>query len=61
VPSVILQCAQDAIAPTAVGEYLHRQLAGSQLLQLRATGHCPNLSAPDETIAAIRNFLTPAS
>jgi hypothetical protein len=24
---------------------------------MRATGHCPNLSAPDETIAAIRAFV----
>jgi sigma-B regulation protein RsbQ len=56
-PSLILQCSQDAIAPEVVGEYVHRHLAGSRLVQLEATGHCPNLSAPDETIAAIRAFL----
>jgi sigma-B regulation protein RsbQ len=56
-PTLILQCAQDAIAPDAVGEYMHRQLADSQLVRLQATGHCPNLSAPAETIAAIRAFL----
>jgi len=56
-PSLILQCAQDVIAPSAVGEYLHRNLAASQLVQLQATGHCPNLSAPNETAAAIRAFL----
>lgn len=60
-PSLILQCSQDAIAPTAVGEYVHKNLAGSQLVKMQATGHCPNLSAPAETIAAIRSFLAPAA
>jgi sigma-B regulation protein RsbQ len=45
------------IAPTAVGDYVHAQLPASTLVRMRATGHCPNLSAPDETIAAIREFL----
>ncbi len=56
-PSLILQCAQDAIAPEVVGEYVHRRLADSRLQRLRATGHCPNLSAPEETVTAIRAFL----
>ena len=56
-PALILQCADDAIAPEVVGQYLHRTLAQSTLVMLRATGHCPNLSAPDETIAAIQAFL----
>ncbi len=55
--SLILQCAEDVIAPQAVGEYVHRQIAGSELVLMKATGHCPNLSAPEETIAAIRAFL----
>ena len=57
VPSLILQCREDVIAPQAVGEYVHRQIAGSDARLLDATGHCPNLSAPEETIAAIRAFL----
>jgi sigma-B regulation protein RsbQ len=56
-PALVLQCSDDVIAPTEVGEYVHEQLEASEFVQLRATGHCPNLSAPDETIAAIRNFL----
>jgi len=55
--SLVLQCSEDVIAPTAVGEYVHRQLPNSELVIMRATGHCPNLSAPDETIAAIRAFV----
>lgn len=56
-PTLILQCSEDVIAPREVGEYVHRNIAGSKLVVMRATGHCPNLSAPEETIAAIRNFV----
>ena len=56
-PTLVLQCAEDVIAPQAVGEYVHRQISGSELVLMEATGHCPNLSAPEETIAAIRDFL----
>ena len=56
-PALILQCSQDVIAPEAVGEYVHRQMPASTLVRLQATGHCPNLSAPEETIAAMKAFL----
>ena len=55
--SLVLQCASDVIAPTQVGEYVHARLPDSELVHMAATGHCPNLSAPEETIAAIRAFL----
>jgi len=58
VPSLILQCREDAIAPMAVGEYVHRHLPESEMVVLDATGHCPHLSAPEETIVAIRNYLS---
>jgi sigma-B regulation protein RsbQ len=57
VPSLIMQCSDDIIAPAAVGEFLHREMPGSTLRQLRATGHCPHMSHPEETIAAIRDYL----
>jgi sigma-B regulation protein RsbQ len=56
-PSLILQCSEDVIAPLSVGEYLHRALPDSMLQVMKATGHCPNLSAPAETIAAIQAFV----
>ena len=56
-PALILQCADDVIAPEVVGDYVHAHLAGSTLVHLNATGHCPNLSAPDETVAAIKAYL----
>ena len=55
--SLILQCCEDAIAPPSVGEYVHRQLPDSELVLMKATGHCPNLSAPEEPVAAIQGFL----
>jgi sigma-B regulation protein RsbQ len=55
--SLVMQCSEDAIAPEAVGEYVHRNLPNSEIVFLRATGHCPNLSAPDEVIAAMRSFV----
>ncbi len=57
VRTLVLQCRQDVIAPVSVGEYVHHEVAGSTLVVLDATGHCPNLSAPDETIRAIKRFL----
>jgi len=57
VPTLVLQCSADVIAPDVVGEYVHEHVRGSVLVHLRATGHCPNLSAPEETTAAIRAFL----
>ena len=56
-PSLVLQCAQDAIAPRVVGEYVDAHLPDSRLVMLDAVGHCPNLSAPGATITAIREFL----
>jgi sigma-B regulation protein RsbQ len=57
VPTLVLQCTADAIAPEVVGRYVHEHVPGSVYTQLRATGHCPHLSAPAETTAAIRAFL----
>jgi sigma-B regulation protein RsbQ len=57
VPTLVLQCANDVIAPDAVGEFVHRSMPRSTLVRMQATGHCPNLSAPAETIAAMQAFL----
>lgn len=57
VPTLVLQCSEDLIAPEFVGSYVAEAIPQSTLHQLRATGHCPNLSAPEETVEAIRAFL----
>lgn len=55
--TLVLQCREDIIAPPCVGEFVHAQLPNSEYKLLDATGHCPNLSAPEEVIAAIRAFV----
>jgi sigma-B regulation protein RsbQ len=57
VPSLIMQCSDDAIAPDNVGEYTHQNIAGSSFVKLAATGHCPHMSHPEETIERLQEFL----
>jgi sigma-B regulation protein RsbQ len=57
VPTLILQCKEDIIATTEVGKFVHRQIPGSKMVVLEATGHCPNLSAPKEVVSAIQAFV----
>ena len=57
IKSYILQCSEDIIAPDEVGQYMHKFIAGSCFIKLNATGHCPHLSAPLETIMALEKIL----
>jgi len=57
-PTLVLQCIDDVIAPVSVGEYVRDQLPSATMALLQATGHCPHLSAPEQTAGAIRQFLT---
>lgn len=56
VPALVIDCSHDTLAPRAVGEYTHRHIPGSELVTIAATGHCPQLSAPDDTATAIAAF-----
>ncbi|QJW90747.1 alpha/beta hydrolase [Spirosoma taeanense] len=56
-PSLILQCANDIIAPLAVGEFMHSHLPHSTLRYMDATGHCPHMSAPTETVTLMNEYL----
>ena len=57
VPTLVLQCTNDVIAPITVGSYVAEQVPDATLVLLEATGHCPHMSAPDETTEAIADFL----
>ncbi len=59
-PTLVLQCTDDVIAPVQVGEFVRDRMPNAQLVLLAATGHCPHLSAPQETVAAIEGFLADA-
>jgi sigma-B regulation protein RsbQ len=56
--TLILQCSDDLIAPEPVGKYVHKHIKNSEYVKLNATGHCPHLSEPEETIAAIKQYLS---
>lgn len=58
VPSLILQCSDDVIAPLDVGDYMNQNLPVSSLKRMKATGHCPHVSHPEETIELIRDYLS---
>jgi sigma-B regulation protein RsbQ len=60
VPTLVVQCADDLIAPICVGQYLHRALPRSRYVLLDTVGHCPHLTIPAETANAIRTFLSEA-
>ncbi|MEU3301751.1 MULTISPECIES: alpha/beta fold hydrolase [unclassified Streptomyces] len=57
VPTLVAQCSRDAIAPPEVGAFVQSRIPGSRLVTLDATGHCPQLAAPEETAAAITAFV----
>ena len=57
VPTLVLQCQDDLIAPDEVGVYVAEHVPDARLVRLEATGHCPNLSAPEETTRAIAAFV----
>jgi sigma-B regulation protein RsbQ len=59
-PALVLQSREDAIAPPEVGRYVAGALPRGELVVLDATGHCPNLSAPDQVVASVRRWLDAA-
>lgn len=57
IPCLVMQCSDDAIAPEEVGLYIHSKIKGSTFQKMNATGHCPHMSHPEETIELIQKFL----
>jgi sigma-B regulation protein RsbQ len=57
VPSFVMQCSDDIIAPLSVGEYLKERIPGTRLRVMKATGHCPHVSHPEETRDFIKEYL----
>lgn len=56
-PTLIMQCAEDSVVPKAVGHYLHKNLANSELCLMEAKGHYPHISHPTETLTTITQYL----
>ncbi|KAD4060001.1 alpha/beta fold hydrolase [Arthrobacter yangruifuii] len=60
VPTLILQASEDLLAPEHVGRYLQEHIPQSTLVQMKATGHLPHVSAPEETADSILSYLQPS-
>ncbi|HEX8987882.1 MAG TPA: alpha/beta hydrolase [Rhodocyclaceae bacterium] len=56
-PTLVIQARNDMAVPFEVACYLRDHIAGAQLALIDAEGHLPHVSAPDQVIGAIRNFL----
>ena len=56
--ALVLQCTDDMIAPLEVGDYLAKNLPHSILRVMKATGHCPHMSHPEEVIELMKEFLS---
>ncbi|MFH0243816.1 alpha/beta fold hydrolase [Streptomyces sp. HK10] len=56
VPTLVVECAHDTLAPRGVGAFVRDEIAGSTLVTLDAHGHCPQLSSPGPTAEAIASF-----
>lgn len=57
IPTLVMQCSRDALAPASVGDYLRTRWPQVEIARLKATGHCPHMSAPSETVAVLQAFL----
>ena len=57
VPTLVIECANDSLAPRGVGKYVHDAIAGSELVTLDTSGHCPHVSDPEVTAAAVLAFV----
>lgn len=56
-PTLVLQCSDDIIAPTAVGQFVHDSIPTSRIVFMKTRGHIPNLSGADELVGEIRSYL----
>jgi sigma-B regulation protein RsbQ len=56
-PTLIMECAEDVLAPPEVGRFMQEHIRGSRKVTLNATGHCPHLSAPEQVVEALDGFL----
>lgn len=56
-PTLVIQTSNDIAVPLEVGRYLHKNIKGSTLAHIDASGHLPHMSAPDEINSVIASFL----
>lgn len=57
IPTLILQATDDLVAPQSVGQFINESISNSLLIKMKASGHFPTMSAPEETIKALKSFI----
>lgn len=57
VPTLILQCTNDIVAPEEAGAFIHKHVPDSTFIKMKATGHVPQVSAPEETVQIMKSYL----
>ena len=55
--TLLIHSKEDIAVPTAVAEYLNKNIQGSTLKYVNAEGHFPHISAPQEIVSAIKEFI----
>jgi sigma-B regulation protein RsbQ len=58
IPSLTLQSSHDIMAPLSAGEFIHKNTPENFLVVMKATGHFPHISEPEETIREIKEFIS---
>jgi len=57
VPSLTLQCSKDIMVPLSAGDFIQKHTPENFMVVMQATGHYPQISAPEETIKEIKKFI----
>lgn len=52
----VLQCLHDPLAPLSVGNYLRRHIPQVNYVELDVSGHCPQVTHPDQIAASLEAF-----
>lgn len=57
VPALVVSVADDAVVPNGVGPWMAAAARNARMMRLSATGHCPHVTAPEETRSVIEAYL----
>lgn len=56
-PTLLIQAQEDIAVPLEVATFLHQNIVNSKLEVVEAYGHFPHISAPEEIIKSLKNFI----
>jgi pimeloyl-ACP methyl ester carboxylesterase len=56
-PTLIIWGEDDRLLPPVLGEQMHEDIAGSELVMIAAAGHVPHEEVPQKTLLVLHKFL----